>query len=763
MSNRKEPHSEFQEFPDLDTSHKENQNSTVNSKADNHSESENKNQESENSQTKENSASFGDFLKKQHDSQVFDELLKTVKATNIYVDNRTGGIYSGKEINIGGDAVGHDQTKLTKFSSQSWHTEETVEYVLKNDIEKTKKVYIKLQKYEILEKILDKNNILILKGDSQLGKRATSINLLSAFETENILEISPNIKSINSFTCKENQYYLIDNPSVESINEINNLSLRKLSRHFKNKKSYLIIIIDSQIELSEEILKEYGISFSRRDLPIGSELLNKHLLWYLKQDLKSLQLSKSINDIISHPQILELLESQLFPCDIDRLAESLAKVINQELNLEDALAHFNLIVRKQVKTWFETHQNFKQRLFMITLAVLSGSSFQTVKDANQKLQLQLLPSLNEEDNTLEIVEQIFDSRSQLLEEVQAHLRQGVENTEYGSSSVELIVLNNSQYQPIILSYIWHEYDNLRTPFLDWLLELGKSQKKEIRIKVAAAIGYLGQQDFSIVRSQILVNWANCSDKNSQISAAIALTVPVRNGILVSEILGLLHHWSTLKNHALHKTTIEAYGRGIGIRYPATALRDLSIIANSCNRELPSDISLFWDVVDVVISIFHAGQYRNSLTVLNALNVWAKMPEQQSFKSLIIFQKIMADSKIKLEYENRELPILLFLAKADEEHEKIIFKLLKRLLNAKGKERILQKSTLEELHKWLNFVDKDQVLFKTFARIIILLFYKGNKQEKGRIIFYLNRWYLKDKSSTAQKILDVLEHKKLATK
>lgn len=755
MANTIDPNnynSASQEQRELNTSKLENQNSTVNSKIDNDLDSEKKSQKNENNRSFDDVESSKDFFQENDDlkesKSPLDELLQTIKATNIYVDNRSGGFYSEKEIKIEGDAVGRDQTKHTEFSSQSWHFEESVEYVLKEDIEKIKKVYIKPQKYEKLKKILNNNNILIIKGNSQIGKRATSINLLSTFEPENILEITPNINSINLFDCEENQYYLIDNPSIESVKEINSHNIRRLSRNFKERKSYLIIILDSYIEFPEELLDEYGVHLNCRNLSANSELLKRHLSWYLKPSLSF----ESINDLTSNDQIVELLKNELFPRDLDRLAKSLAKVASLKLTLEDALENFSLIVSKQVKTWFEAQQNLKQRLFMITLAVLNGSSYQVVKEASQDLISLVNPPLDEENNRSEVVDEIFDSRSELIEQVKAHLERGLENAEYGSSSVELIVLNNSQYQPAVLSYIWHEYDNLRIPLLAWLLKLGKSPTRDIRIKVAAAIGYLSQQDFSLIRRQILLNWANCSDKNAQISAAIALTVPVWNGVLVSEILGLLHHWSTLENRGLHQTAIEAYGRGIGVKYPATALQDLFIIAHSC------DIKLFWKVAEVVVSIFNAGQYtpNHYMIVLNALNIWAKKIDEQSVKSLVIFWKLMAESKVNTEDSDKKIATLLFLSKVSKDYEIIILDLLSRLLNTRSENKDLQKRALTELHTWLKYADTDRQLFKTIGRIFFLLVKKGNNLEKGRICYFLEQSYYKDRLSSAKKILSTLK-------
>lgn len=759
MANTIDPNnynSASQEQRELNTSKPENQNSTVNSKIDNDLDSEKKSQENENNQSFDDSTSSKDFFQENDDfkesKSPSDELLQTRKATYIYVDNRSGGFYSEKEIKIEGDAVGRDQTKYTQFSSQSWHFEESVEYVLKKDIEKIQKVYIKPQKYKRLEKILNDHNILIIKGNSQIGKRATSINLLLTFEPQNILEIPPNINSINLFNYEENQYYLIDNPSIESVKEISGHNIKRLSRNFKERKSYLIIILDSYIEFPEELLDEYGVYLNPRDLSANSELLERHLSWYIKQDSISSFSFESINDLISNDQIVELLKNELFPRDLDRLAKSLAKVASLKLSLEDALENFSLTVSKRVKTWFEAQQNLKQRLFMITLAVLNGSSYQVVKEASRDLISLVNPPLDEENNRFEVVDEIFDSRSELIEQVKAHLERGLENAEYGSSSVELIVLNNSQYQPAVLSYIWHEYDNLRIPLLAWLLKLGKSPTRDIRIKVAAAIGYLSQQDFSLIRRQILLNWANCSDKNAQISAAIALTVPVWNGVLVSEILGLLHHWSTLENRGLHQTAIEAYGRGIGVKYPATALQDLFIIAHSC------DIKLFWKVAEVVVSIFDAGQYTPShyMIVLNALNIWAKKIDGQSVKSLVIFWKLMAESKVKIEDNGKKIPTLLFLSKVNKDYEIIILDLLSRLLNTKSENKDLQKRALTELHTWLKYADTDRQLFKTIGRIFFLLVKKGNNLEKGRICYFLEQWYYKDRLSSAKKILSTLK-------
>ena len=497
-------------------------------------------------------------------------------------------------MSIAGDVVGGDQTKRTSVAAKHSSIKEVAGQVLSADIEKIRSVYVQTASYTRAQRILEDKRILILWGDSRLGKRTAAIHLLlSLLHVEDIFEIDPGVEDLNSFQCGTEQTYIIDTFVADSVGKINSYFLNGLSQQFSKQNSHLVITIDSRVQISQESLDGYILIWS--DLPESSALLERHLAWHLK-DQATIASSRTLTQTDS---VLELLNNNLLPGDIDELAKLLAKVVRKVLTLDEALARFSVRAYQQVKSWFESEQDLSQYAFMITLAVLSGSNYQAVDDASQRLQSIIKPSLEKEEASDS--ESLLARRSQRVKKVCAHLVKGYESTEFGRSLVELIELNNPAFQPAVLSYVWHEYDRLREPLLIWLHELGFHHAFEVRLRAAAAVGELSKYAFKNILDKVLRPWANCQEQRVQKLAALSLSIPVFESDLAPQVLGLLHSWSRLKNNlSLRWTATAAYGSYVGQRFPDAALRNLLAIAKS------GDAFLFPAVVESVVSLFESG-------------------------------------------------------------------------------------------------------------------------------------------------------------
>ncbi len=671
------------------------------------------------------------------------ELHRWLKAaTTVYIDNRRIGNYLEQEARIYGSVAGRD------FINDAT-VKEVAGQVLIENIDKVRTVYVETASYPLAERFLKEKHLLILWGEQSLGKQTTAIHLLSSLPSDEIFEINPAIQNLSSFECETNQAYVIDTLAPDIAEKINGYVLNALSLKLRKQNSYFVITIDSRTRIARQEFSGYIFNWSK--LPQSDVLLEKHLAWYLKEQARLVD----TYHLIQAAPVRQFLKNKLLPGHIDQLAGLLAKVVvSEEFTLEDALAHFSLLADEQVESWFDKHPNLAQGVFMITLAVLNGCKYQTVDNASQRLQsLIQLPSQQEEASASETV--FNTKRRQRLKEIGAHLVQGYENTEFGRSPVELIELDNTAFQPAILSYVWQEYERLREPLLVWLHELGSYSDLDVRIKAAAAVGELSNYAFGFVREKVLLPWANCQNRRLQRLVALALSIPVFESGLAPQVLGLLHHWSTVNNANLRWTATVAYGSYVGLRFPHIALRDLLAIAQSGEREL------FLAVAESVVNLFEIGKV---FTVLNALRLWTSyakitVPHQLG---LLIFWMLMCSAKVPTDCNQGNLPALLGLAKEESVYEDLVSCLLRRSLDMKYLEiagnLMLRKLVSKELHNWLKQVDEDpeHKLYPVLGSIIFTLAAQGDWNERRRIVAMLAEWASVGQPNAASKILSKIK-------
>ncbi|MEG4997123.1 hypothetical protein [Microcoleus sp. B4-D4] len=338
-------------------------------------------------------------------------------------------------------------------------------------------------------------------------------------------------------------------------------------------------------------------------------------------------------------------------------------------------------------------------------------------------------------------------RTQWLDDISAYLADAYEVTEYGKSQIKTVLFKNEEAPLSILSHIWHEYDNYAEATLKWVNELGEHPSFEVRLRAAAVAGQLAIYEFRPVREKILSPWAKSDKQSVQRLAALGLTIVAydENEEIAQQALNLLHHWSALQNSPrLHWTAIAAYGGYIGLLFPQQALDNLKIIAQS------GDGGLLSDIAQAVASLFDAGQQVSHLhlLVLNALKKWVGQDQKMSIHrlSLLIFWGLMSESWIVKDHVRQ--PTLLWLAKQSQDFEDLITYLVRNSLNLEGTRNLI----LPEILSWLKFVDKQEALYKTLARIIFTLANPGKERE--RICSYLNRW--SRSSETAIRILNLIK-------
>ena len=704
---------------------------------------------------------LAELIQDKEATSILGELIHNQKLVSAYIGARSGGVFFGSPARVSGDVVGRDQVKTTHgthfhgpvYIGRIQHVLDytqatfTVGRVLNADLAKVHAVYVATDTYQRAHQVLQDQHLLVLWGQARRGKWTTALHLASEFHPDAVFEISPDIDLedlLNSSSIENQCSYVIDTLAREKAEKIKSSHLKRLSKMLEKQQSHLIISVNSDVSLPNGNLSGFFIPWEQ--VPEPAIVLDRHLALYLTAPTllaKAQELSRT-------DEVQRLLTSHLLPGEVDQLAELLSESAQGKLALDKALGRFEIRAKEQVQEWFDQHEDVGKYTFMLAMAVFSGARDQIILKADDHLKQLIRPPRKEE-----LERSIFDIEID-PEEVRAHTASGYEDTEYGRSRVETIELDNPVFQPAVLAHVWGKYRRLRGTLLDWLRPYGLHSNFNARARAAVAVGELARHDFGLVRERVLLPWAKSQDGHARAAAGLALGVPAWDGKYAPRVLGLLHHWATLKNNwRLQWTAATAYGGIVGLRFPDIALRDLYTIAGA------NDSRLYGVISRSVANLFEAGQLVPDYyhKVLDSLLSWTSVKfKLVRLTGILIFLELAANSKTDVASDEAPdtWPTLLWLTHEDEGYREAVITLLRRALAAKPS----HKAALDILRRWLLQADKGTYLQASVECIVMTLALQGKQRERDRLLFYLNRWayHPKEPSRSAKHVLTSLQGK-----
>ena len=486
------------------------------------------------------------------------------------------------------------------------------ERLLTDELLKVERVYIEPSVHGAARALLEEKHVMVLHGPTRWGKRTMAIGLLALLHKDRILEIDPAAApgQVQNLEFGHNMGFVWDTVPVDSVTSLDPYFFNVLSRRLGATHSHLVITVDAQFTLPSADANHYVIRCT--DMPPVRDLLDSHLAWYRRTANRSPALEQAHN----HEGVRSLIETRLYPRDVDRLASLLAAEPDGDDAIDKALSLFGAQVETEIDAWFSVHRQIGQCALMISLAVLNGASYDHVLAARNDLFKRIVPV-----DAQPSVEAAYPARmNDLQREMSFHLTQGYQLTEAGPTRVDLTEFDNPLYPPTILKYVWQEYRDWKPSILEWLYALGTHRDFEVRARAAAAAGELCQYSFRMLRDIVLRPWAKDANQQTRRNTALALGIPARREDTAAETMRLLRHWSSQTgNWRLAWTAAAAYGSLAGARFPDTAMRDLSLIASG------GDMRLLPVISTSVASLYSLGRlvpdYYGS--VLDGLAWWTK--------------------------------------------------------------------------------------------------------------------------------------------
>lgn len=403
----------------------------------------------------------------------------------------------------------------------------------------------------------------------------------------------------------------------------------------------------------------------------------------------------------------------------------------------------------KVAKWLDDNSSIEDRVLLLSVAVFNGASVQIITDA-QKM-LQRLVSENDPERKSKTV--LFESSiHKRLENIGANVKDGNEDTQYGRIRAKIVELDDPSLSPVIVKYYWDEFkfDTFHELLIRWLRDSVENTPFQMRVRAAVAVGELLKIDFRSIELAILNNWATSSNPTTRASAAIAISIPALEDEWSSQILKLLHYWSTVNNWRFCWTATATYGGPLGQRFPVEALKDLKHIAKT------GDMRLIGVLTQSISNLFDEGETNKDLyeKVLNSLVDWTEKPKEvQETIGLFVFLNLARNSRIKADPDGDDwFTLLCLLQKRDQYPSKQILSLWRRALNSK-QSRI---DAIKILVEWVKAVDKDARLYEPLEWLLVEISASGESREHERLRHYLLKMEEEpETSATAERLLRVV--------
>jgi hypothetical protein len=654
------------------------------------------------------------------------------EAFSVYIDARSGGAYFAGEAHVGRDVVGRDQRTTTPEDRPDRSAMVTV--VAEDTVRKIRAVYEQPEPYRLARRVLETRRLAILFGQHHVGKWATALYLLSETEPGGISEINPDIDldGLLEFGFDYGRRYVVDALRPEVAERLTTFVMNRLSATLESQSSQLVLTVDARAALPRETVGDYLVTWN--ETPNQRVILERHLNWYLTEAKAGVE----ARELLQVEGLDDLLENHLAPGEIDRLAELLSQSASGEMSAEEALQHFEVQAQQDVERWFTTHTDLNDCSFMIAVAVLNGASYQAVANAAARLQALLEPlELGGPEADRPTPPPVFArTRTQRLKEVGACLKSGYHLAEFGVSPVELVELENVSMQLAVVHHVWHEHDSVRAPLLSWLEELGRHRSFEVSNRAAAAVGKLAEYDFGHLRAEVLLPWANSEDQLAREAAAAALGVPAWGSEVAPQVIGLLHHWSTLQgNLRLRWTAAAAYGGLAGLRFPELALYGLRLILDAEDPDLLGICSRS------MLYLFDAGAYAPGLhqLVLETLASWSTERKPDSVLTLsslgILLRLAYAAGLEPARTPGQYWPTVLWLFDRAGPERTTAVALLRQALASKP----TGAAALDVIHRWTSAADANDDVASALESLLLELSFGSDGRERELLRAAFIRW------------------------
>lgn len=594
--------------------------------------------------------------------------------------------------------------------------------ILRLEITKMWHVYTDPPQHEAAMAKLSDHNVVVLVGPPHSGKWTGALRLLAEkHDTAMFQMLQCDTSALEEFEFDREAGYVIDTIDPAQAERLDRNVMDDLETRLRAVDSHLVVTVDSRWARLAGIGR-YRVDWSG----IGDRglMFRRHLDWYADADVAPTLVEALTTDETVNASVATCGR----PSDVDHLANLLVRVDLESVDLQRFLEGLSAA---DAEEWFGEHVDPTDRVYMIVFAVLSGVSYRVAADLAAELAERVHPA---DPDSEQVGRSAFTRRrSEVLAATQSRVVSGHENSEFGRTRIEQLVLDESVDRAGVLRFVWQEFDGVRGPLLEWLHDLGGHPAAAVRRRAAAAVGELSKYEFGELYRSVVRPWAVADSRVTRDAAALALGIPAWDGELAPQVVGVLHHWATLRTSPrLQSTAAAAFGGLVGLRFPDVAARELRTIVDG------SAPFVFHAVVRALTTLFEAGtpddDYRG--IVLDTLVEWSDdSSASEAFAALMAFVAIASGSRVQPQAPAASWPTLLWLLESGHETTDQIVELWRRSLN----DKLLRPEALQSLRRWVTLADDKPDARASVQALIVRLGGNGSERELSRLRAHLRRW------------------------
>ncbi len=639
------------------------------------------------------------------------------------------------------------------------------------DLERIRSRYSQIAEYDGILAMLVERKLVLLCGFPDTGRATTALRVLDEVAHGTVFRLGiEDLTSIAETDLKDGGGYLIDLTQCPSGQSLAEPQLDRLSNVLGKCGSFGVVLT----ERHHGSLDGYLHNCSPPDPDM---LLRRHLIREIRDDDEE-KLEGRLLELSAQPRLRDAIGPRPRPVETLAFARLLVEHGRGTITLEDVEADCAELIRRQVVEWFAGLRGLRRsdaadhalRLasFMIALAVFNGSPYYIVREAGERLALDLMRTLWPKRVPGRPL--TGDDREPWLAAARAKLVDGYITKGSARVPSQQVEFEDMRFPHAVLSHVWLTHHNLREPLRRWLTEQSRDPRDFIWVRAAQAAGLLCALDFPYTFHDMLAPAAESKDVLEREFAAVAVDQAALDDQVRPIVTAHLKSW-VRGTPELQCTVANTLGYEVGLASVEKSLNWLRILGT--RTETKSDMAptlqrrLVWISGKSMAKLFASGA---AAPVLDMLGEWIKPRERLSLHELAAWtilemasfyvdDLLHANALLRREHrvpakERKNWPALLALQEDDTELTTPIADLLRHALRSRHSDL-----AEEVLEGWLRAGEDDESCVDALAEFMPnLVHIDGDRRRLRRLITKMRRdWAYPLDNEVATRLEAALDH------
>jgi hypothetical protein len=444
------------------------------------------------------------------------------------------------------------------------------------------RMYVEPPGYRDLRAAFGSGSVMLLQVRRRWGGTTTALHLLYRGGPVYRLRSDAPLGLLPVDELPKGAGFLLDGATASQLAGVTLRDVESLAERLSQRDARMIVLLDPAVRAGNPaVLREVR---SLTAPPDARALVHSVLADALGgvEDASRLLAEGSVCELLA-----DITPENVDVAQLTELATDLVDVSRGRIAVDQALARFNNRCGEDVREWLDEMSDPGDFALVVALAVLHGMPYDAVSRCAAMLERTLRDyHANAQQPP---VGHTRRSRSARLQAARARLGAEVRSTRYGAAELEVAAFVDSGYPARVLSYIWHEYDQERDLLLGWLQMVAQDVEDRIRIRAAAAIGYLACHSFDPIRRDVIVGWAGSGNGSERERAVAALALPARHPATAARAIRLASDWCEKDKPALRCTAARALGTSVGAVLPGGPDELLGRLAEGADVRLALEI------------------------------------------------------------------------------------------------------------------------------------------------------------------------------